>query len=326
MKSKRLNLQKGATSSPPENPGYRPEVADLMRSLATGEGINSTQMPGVRFLRLTKPQLRIPAIYDPGIVVVGQGMKRGYFGKRIYHYYAGNYMVLCSPIAGECEIPASPEKPMISMTIDIDLAVLGELIAGMGGEARINKGNVFKVITATELSAELSDAIVRLLKCLHSPLDCEILGPQIVREIHYLTLRSGQGNALRAIAARQSHFFQINRVLRVIHGAYAQTIDVEELACKAGMSPATFHRHFKKITFFAPHQYIKRFRLHTARMLLAHDDACVGHVASKVGYQSASQFNREFKRLYGTTPLADARLRRMRGNVDSCSVGTVSSK
>jgi len=313
MKSKKSNSQKDALPSPRENSGYRPEVAALMRSLATGEGINSTPMPGVRFLRLTRPQPRIPAIYDPGIVIVGIGMKRGYFGKRIYHYYAGNYMVLCSPIAGECEIPASPEKPMISMTIDIDLAVLGELIAGMGEEAAIIKGDVFRVITATELSAEVSDAIVRLLKCLHSPLECEILGSQIVREIHYLTLRSGQGNALRAIAARQSHFFQINRVLRDIHRAYAQPIDVEALACKAGMSPATFHRHFKKITFFSPNQYIKRFRLHTARMLLADDDASACCVAAKVGYQSASQFNREFKRLYGTTPCADARQRRVLG-------------
>lgn len=304
MKARRALPEEGRPSA--GGFGRRSEIARLMRCLVTSEGVNPSLLPGVRFLRLTHPQPRIPAVYDPGIVIVGEGMKRGYFGRRIYHYHAGNYMVLCSPIAGECEIPASPEAPMISMTIDIDLAVLGELITGMGDEGKVPEGDVFRVVTATELDDPLSDAIVRLLGCLHSPMDCEILGKQIVREIHYLTLRSAQGETLRTIAARQSHFFQINRVLRDLHREYAEPMDVGALAAKAGMSTATFHRHFKKITFFSPNQYLKRFRLHTARMLLAHDGAGAGCVASQVGYQSASQFNREFKRLYGTTPWADA--------------------
>jgi AraC-like DNA-binding protein len=139
-----------------------------------------------------------------------------------------------------------------------------------------------------------------------------MLGRQTVREIVYRVFLGEQGGALRALASRDDHFARIARALRYVHADYASPIGVEEMARKAGMSVAAFHHHFKLVTASSPLQYLKRIRLDHARRLMAHDGYNAGTAARAVGYESASQFSREFKRLFGATPVAEAEQTRAR--------------
>jgi AraC-like DNA-binding protein len=148
-------------------------------------------------------------------------------------------------------------------------------------------------------------AVIRLLECLKSPLDSRVLGRQIVREILYRVLLREQGGALRALASRDDHFARIARVLKHIHTEYARPLGVEELARKAGMSVAAFHHHFKLVTASSPLQYIKRIRLDQARRLMAHGGYNAGAAARAVGYESPSQFSREYRRMFGAPPRED---------------------
>jgi AraC-like DNA-binding protein len=143
---------------------------------------------------------------------------------------------------------------------------------------------------------------VRLLESLQSSDDARILGPQIVREITYRVLTGPLGANLRGLAAPQSHFGQITRVLNRLHTDYAGSHDIEALARDAGMSISTFHVHFKRVTASSPLQYLKTIRLHKARTLMVHDGLGAAAAAIKVGYESASQFSREFKRHFGGSP------------------------
>ncbi len=152
------------------------------------------------------------------------------------------------------------------------------------------------------LTDELVNATARLLESLGNPLDGRILGPQIVREIIYRVLCGEQGGSLRSLAVRHSRFSQIAKVLKRMHTEYDSELDVSTLASEANMSLSSFHSNFKAVTAVSPLQYLKSIRLHKARMLMIQDGIGAGNAASKVGYESASQFSREFKRYFGNTP------------------------
>jgi AraC-like DNA-binding protein len=247
-------------------------------------------------------------------VIVGQGRKRGYLGDQVFTYDAHNYLVLSVPLPFECETEASPEKPMLAVSIRVDLAVLGELLMKMGGTHGPAPPAMAQGFYSTKLDVRLSETTVRLLECLGNPAETRILGPQIVREITYRVLCGQQGGALRAAAALHSRFGQVNRTVQRIHAEYARDLTVEELAETAGMSASAFHQNFKAVTSTSPLQYLKTIRLHKARMLMVHEGLRAGIAAERVGYESSSQFSREFKRLFGSSPLEEtARVRRVLG-------------
>ena len=266
-------------------------------------------------MRASQPIRRMQVLYEPGIVIVGQGRKRGYLGDQVFTYDAHNYLVLSVPLPFECETEASPEEPMLAVSIRVDLAVLGELLMKMDGAHR--NPSIPQGIYSTELDLKLSETTVRLLECLSNPAETRILGPQIVRELTYRVLCGEQGGALRAAAALHSRFGQVNRTVQRIHAEYARDLTVEELAETAGMSASAFHQNFKAVTSTSPVQYLKSIRLHKARMLMVHEGLRAGIAAERVGYESSSQFSREFKRLFGSTPIEETeRVRRMLGVVE----------
>jgi AraC-like DNA-binding protein len=162
------------------------------------------------------------------------------------------------------------------------------------------------------MGVELVRSVVRLLECLKSPIDSRILGHQAVREVAYRVLLGDQGGSLRALASRDDHFARIARVVKHIHAEHAKPLGVVELARRAGMSVPVFHHHFKLVTASSPLQYLKRIRLDRAKRLMAHDGYNASTAARAVGYESASQFSREFKRLFGETPVAEAEQTRAR--------------
>jgi len=275
------------------------QLVALLQELTYREGFHDSCLPEVRFMRSTQSYPRVPVAYDPSIVIIAQGRKRGYLGATSFIYDANNYLVLSLPMPFECETEASPESPLLGLSVRVSPSVIAELILE---QDVVPPATPPKAIHASPLTADLSDAAVRLLKCLKSPTDARILGPQIVREIAYRVLCGEQGNALRALATPHSNFGQIARALRRIHTDYAKTLDVGQLAREAGMSVSTFHANFKTVTANSPLRYLQTIRLHKAQLLMLHEGANASTAARQVGYESASQFSREFKRLFGAGP------------------------
>jgi AraC-like DNA-binding protein len=280
-------------------------MAGLLSGLTTRDGPNPSLLPGVQFMRATQYRPRAPVVYEPGIFIIVQGRKRGFLGEQVYTYDQHNYLVTSVPLPLECETQATPEQPLLGVAVNIDLGGLAELLLEMDEHLPDSSASP-RGIYATPLDAELGGAVIRLLEALREPVDARILGPQIVREITYRVLCGEQGGALRALATRHSHSGRIGKVLRHVHSHYSTPLDVETLAEEASMSVSAFHHHFKAVTSSSPLQYVKTIRLHQARLLMVHEGLNASVAAQRVGYESPSQFSREFKRLFGSNPSTEA--------------------
>ncbi len=255
-------------------------------------------------MRSSSPRVRTPVSYDPSIVIIAQGRKRGYLGAEAFTYDANHFLVLSVPLPFECETLASPDGPMLGISVGVEPATVAELMMAIENPLPIPMGSPL-AIRSNPLDEPLYDAAVRLVEALHSGDDARILGPQIVREIIYRVLCSDEGGPLRSLAAPHSHFGQISRALKRIHDDFAAPVDMATLAGEAGMSVSTFHAHFKAVTGSPPLQYLKTIRLHKARLAMVRDGETAASAARRVGYESASQFSREFKRYFGETPAAE---------------------
>jgi AraC-like DNA-binding protein len=282
----------------------RNRLVELLESLATGEGQNPSRLEQVRFIRVADKCPRGPSVYEPSIVIVGQGRKIGYLGEKVYVYDPNNYLVLSVPLPFECETVAEPGKPFLAVSISMEPRDLGELLDEM--DDGVPAPDEATGIYSTPLTEKLHDATIRLLECLGSEAETRILGPQILREMTYYVLEGPQGAGLRAVVARDSRFAQIAKVLKRMHQDYSRDLDVRELASEANMSVSAFHHNFKAVTSSSPLQYLKSIRLHKARMLMAQEGLGAGGAAERVGYASASQFSREFKRFFGESPRGNA--------------------
>ena len=293
-----------------EEESGRKRLLALLETFAVKQGRFPSALKEVDFVRTDNPMQRAPIIYDPSIFIVAQGRKRVYLGDNAYVYDPYNYLVLSVPLPLECETEASPEKPLMGMAIKVDPLVLSELLVQMDDQMPV-PGSILGLYS-TELTKELTDAAVRLLECLRSPMESRILGKAIVREITFRVLSGDQGGTLRALAARNSHFSQIAKVLNRMHQEYQKNVEIEDLAKEVNMSVSTFHHNFKSVTSTSPLQYLKSIRLHKARLMMAHDGFNASSAAYEVGYLSASQFSREFKRFFGNSPADEAaRIRAM---------------
>lgn len=278
-------------------------LAELLSSMVEGEGISQSRLPGVRFMRSSRSVERTQVSYDPSIVIIAQGRKRGFLGEQAFTYDANHFLVLSVPLPFECETLVG-DKPLLGLSIGVTPSAVAELMIEMENSLPIPMGKP-EAIRANPLGEALYDAAVRLTEALSHPGDCRILGPQIVREIIYRVMNSEEGGPLRALAAPHSHFGQISRALQRIHNDYATPVDMATLATEAGMSVSTFHSHFKAVTSSPPLQYLKTIRLHKARILMLQNGETAASAARLVGYESASQFSREFKRFFGQTPAAE---------------------
>jgi len=281
-------------------------MTELLRDLTTGEGTRPSILEGVTLMRTDRPIPRMPVLYEPGIVIVGQGQKRGYLGDKVYTYDPHNYLVLSVPMPFECEAEIDPNGPFLAVAIRIEVAVLGELLMKMDRRPPANGEYQPSGMFSTPLDLALSEATVRLLESLTSPVDARVLGPQIMREITYRVLCGEHGGSLRALIALNGHLHQIQRSLDRMHASYSTALDVASLAESAGMSVSAFHHSFKAVTATSPLQYLKTIRLHKARMFMVQEGMGASSAAVRVGYESTSQFSREFKRFFGATPLDEA--------------------
>ncbi|MDU7390592.1 AraC family transcriptional regulator [Atlantibacter hermannii] len=289
-------------------------LASKVNLLKNNEDEIHALLPDIRLLYGTQPHPRTPVMYQPGIIFLFSGNKTGYLNNRVFRYDANEYLLLTVPLPFECETYATPETPLAGIRINVDVQQLQTLLMDIGEDEAFRPAQCASGINSAVLSDEILCAIERLIDVLEKPLDARILGKSIIREILYHVLMGPRGGALLALVSRQTHFSLISRVLKRIENQYTENLTVDQLALDANMSVSAFHHNFKSVTSTSPLQYIKTFRLHKARMLIVHDGMKASAAAMRVGYESASQFSREFKRYFGVTPGEDAaRMRTMQG-------------
>jgi len=286
-------------------PSTRARMVELIDRLAPSEGQTQSALDGVRLMRANRPHTKSPGLYEPCIGVIVQGCKRIHLGDQIYTWDAQHYLVLSVPMPFTAETEASEAEPLLGISLRMDLVQVAELALALDErERRVEAAP--KAMTSTPLDARLSDAILRLLEALTSPVETKILGPSILREIYLRMLTGEQGPAMRAALTHGGHFGKIAKALRRIHAEYHGGLDVETLARDAGMSIPVFHTQFKTVTSTSPIQYVKSTRLHHARMLMVREGVTAASASARVGYESPSQFSREFKRMFGRSPADEA--------------------
>ncbi|WP_067521696.1 AraC family transcriptional regulator [Endozoicomonas ascidiicola] len=277
--------------------------------LAKKEGYNTTHIPGVGVFKASESRVREPLCYSQGIFIVAQGAKRIHLEQKTYEYNADNYLVLTLPIPAECETRVVPGEPLLSLLIDIDVSVLHPLVrlfdhyqqtSDSPGELLEARNSLY----VSPVTDSFSATVLRLARCLHSPLESEALGKGLVQELLFHILNGEQAAPLFALARHNTHLARLERAMKYMHEHYDQSLDVERLASMANMSPSTFHRNFRNMTSSSPMQYLKKLRLSKARELLQDQGVRVKQAAAEVGYESPTQFSREFKRYFGLTPQA----------------------
>ncbi len=283
----------------------RNSLVPLIEKYALQEGVTETEWPGLVLGRSSRPVPRFPLLYVPSICVIAQGRKHVYVADDQIIYDPLHYLVVALPMPLEAEIVvASPKEPFLSFALEIDVSMVGKLLLEMADEehrpeAKINPA---QAIYASPMNDDLLDALVRLFRALENPVDRRILGSGAVREVLYHILRGEQGSFLRAIALRDSGSHHIAQIVRFLQENYNQALDISSIARFAGMGNSTLHHIFEKIVGQSPIQYLKKIRLHHARLMIVSNGLNASEAAYKVGYNNASQFSREFKRQFGLPP------------------------
>jgi len=289
-----------------DDAALRAEMTALVAELAPTEGMTHSLLEGVAFGRSNKSLPRTPVLHDACVVIVCSGRKRGYFGDQVIEYGAHQFMVASVPMPFEGESFATPDDPLLVIKVKLDLAVIADLALAIAPTFEAEPGA--ESVATAPVDAPLADSVIRLLRVLRSPVETKLFGASLMREVCYRVLTGPKGPALRAALAQRGHFGQIAKALHRIHMDYPQRLDVETLAQEVNLSTASFHAHFKTVTATSPIQYLKATRLHKARLLMIQDGVSASRASSRVGYESASQFSREFKRLFGRTPVEEQRL------------------
>lgn len=263
--------------------------------------LTTTAYPRLTLSRSSVTTKLTSVMYHPLLCVVAQGRKRIFLGDEEFYYDPNCYLIasLDLPVSGQVI-----EAPCLGMTLAIDPVALAALVLEM--PPHVGERTASKALAVNPLEPELLDPILRLLRLLDRPEDLLTLAPLVEQEILYRLLRGPRGAMLRQMALPTSQLSQVSRAIHLIRQRYDQRIRVGELAKIAGMSPTSFHRHFRAVTTMSPLQFQKRVRLQEARQLLLSRDVNAAHVSLDVGYESASQFSREYRRLFGAPPGRDA--------------------
>jgi AraC-like DNA-binding protein len=280
-------------------------ISNLMKQLAIEEGFNATLIPGARIFKASQYQPRQPLCYDQGVIIVGQGTKRIYLGGKLYEYNPDNYLVLSVPLPAECETIASEEVPLLALIIDFEIAMLNRVVEEMDhyfDHTHLRRRRTDYGLFLAKTTPEIKNSTLRLLQALQSPIESKVIGSGIVHELIFRIMCGENSCSLYSLTMNNTKLARVNKALKLIHGSYQSSMDVEKLANVVHMSPSSFHRAFKEVTSSSPIQYVKKLRLDKARNLLIDQGVRVNEAANEVGYESVTQFSREFKRYFGNSP------------------------
>lgn len=281
------------------------ELVDLALAWSEGEDIRRTPIPFLQIVRSDRPTLPMPTVYTPCLCVVVQGEKLATIGGNSFRFRAGQFLVASVniPVTGQVT-RATARSPFLCLVLDLEPGLIHDLLREMGPmdpDAEGTRQGVF----LEGADPEMQSALLRLMRCLGQVDDQRVLAPLILRELTYRLLRSPHGHAVRQAGVAGSQLQRIARVIDRIRRQYDQPLSMDELARDANMSPSTFFHHFKLATTMSPLQYQKELRLQEARRLLSTEVPDAASAAFRVGYESASQFNREYARMFGLSPMAD---------------------
>jgi AraC-like DNA-binding protein len=246
--------------------------------------------------------------------VIAQGSKDVFLGDDCYHYDPMHYLLVTTelPVATYI-IEASPEQPFLSLSVRLDPTFVGSVMVEAGHVSSRSRANV-RAINVSPLDTDLLDTVVRLVRLLDTPAEARFLLPLITREIVYRLLKGEQGDRLCHIALQGDHTQRIARAIEQLRQEFDQPLSMEDIAQQLGMSVSSFYHHFRAVTAMSPLQYQKQIRLQEARRLMLGEGLDAASAGYRVGYNDASHFNREYKRLFGQPPLRDVeRLREAAG-------------
>jgi AraC-like DNA-binding protein len=285
----------------------RRELVGLLDRLTSEqEGTMETAVPGLGVHRLMRPSGPRHLIQTPAFCVIAQGSKRLMVADELYSYDPLHYLVSSIDLPVVAQVTAAnATEPYLGLRLDVDVEQIGELIRNTVPPPTPSYAS--RGLYVSPLDSTMLDAVLRLLRLLDTPDDIPIIAPLIKREILYRLLMNGQGARLRQIALQDSQMQRIAKAIQLLRENFAQPLRVDVMARDVHMSVSSLHRHFKAVTAMSPLQYQKQLRLQEARRLLFMGGADVAVAAHLVGYESASQFSREYSRLFGAPPLRDKR-------------------
>jgi len=283
----------------------RAGLADLIARWTTDTNSFDTAIPGLSFHRWEAPTEPTSYMLPPSICLIGQGRKRLFLGEETYVYDAQRFLITSVdlPVVAKI-IEASGDKPYLGLTMGLDLRLIGQLMLGLDMPS-VRPSRERLGIAVSDVSAPLLDAFNRLIRLLETPEDIPALAPLIKQEIFYRLLTGEQGPRLRMITTAGNHSYQISRAIDWLKDNFNKPVKIEELAGKAGLSLSAFHNHFRAMTAMSPLQYQKRMRLNEARRLMLTEHVDASRAAFQVGYESPSQFSREYSRQFGAPPMRD---------------------
>lgn len=268
-------------------------------------GIASTPIAGLTTIRSTTPSGLLHAISRPIACLVLQGRKQVATGTHSIEFGAGDSLLITADVPTVSQITrASAEEPYLSLVVDLDAALIAELAQQMQGLPQTD----WMALRSQPTDAEVSDAALRLMRLLDRPAAVPVLHGPIMRELHYWLLAGRHGAAIRRLGGTSGHAQRIARAVAILRSDFAQALTVDFLAEKAGMSPSSFHHHFRVVTSLSPLQFQKQLRLIEARRLLMSEGLSASSAAFAVGYESVSQFTREYGRMFGLPPGRDSAL------------------
>ncbi|MET3549666.1 AraC-like DNA-binding protein [Paenibacillus favisporus] len=284
---------------------YLSELSGRLNQLLQTDGLHITENPSLHMMRATATSEPIHSMYAPSLCFIVQGAKSAALGQEIYHYNPTTYLVTSVHLPIKSEITqASPDVPFIGLhlefTPDQILDILQHTDLAWPEESEPGSG-----IFVGKTNSQLLDALLRLVKLFDQPAEIPILAPLITREILFRVLQGEQGHLVKQFAVIGSQAHAIAKAIQLIHRDYSKPLRVEELAKEVNMAASSFHKHFKQVTALSPLQYQKRIRLQEARHLMISEKMGAADAAFQVGYESPSQFSREYARLYGLPPKSD---------------------
>jgi AraC-like DNA-binding protein len=286
------------------------QLLQLVQQLAVNEGLNSTAIPNVFCYKICHPLVTMPAVYEPCLCIIVQGRKNVLLGTDMLSYGELEFLVASVdlPILGTV-VEASAQQPYFVIQINVDVRLLSELLLQMEYLAVANRKAECGLFIG-QVDPQMGDSLLRLLALLQQPDDIPVLAESLVREMHYRMLRSNYGREIAQISLKGTPTQRISVAIQKLRRDYDQTVTIEELAGLAGMSVSSFHAHFKAVTNMSPLQFQKSVRLVEARSLMISQHMDAASTAYKVGYESPSQFSREYARMFGSPPARDiARIR-----------------
>ncbi|HEY8568534.1 AraC family transcriptional regulator [Microbulbifer sp.] len=280
-------------------------MAGVISQWVAAEPDFTTPIPNLNFFRRDVPSQPDFCLIEPSVVLVVQGEKKIAIGSEEYPYDTSHFLITSLDLPATSQvISASPERPCLGFALKLDLRMLAELVAqGNVPAPQVRTAN--SSIGLGTVTKEILEPFHRLLKLMEEPQAISVLAPLIEREIHFRLLLSDQAALVRQIASVDSHGYRVAKAIDWLKLHFASSLRVEELAARVQMSAPTFHHHFRQLTSMSPLQYQKWLRLNEAKRLMLNEHLDAASAAFQVGYESPSQFSREYSRLFGAPPKRD---------------------